>query len=327
MPGTDNRRIIEIIKDLGPYYDQTIVLGYPPTLRTFLLEGIEQGIDWKRYNLKLMIGGEPVSTKWKEYMLELIGSSDLNDIQVTFAMSEIGVVSFETPISALIRQITHQDHALGRKLFGQGAIAALTQYLPQNRWIEAEGEELIMTTAGATPLVRYNTHDLGGVIPYGEMLDTLKEVGYDVPELLKQNGLLLEEVWQWPFFYSKGRSDSISLLGANIYPENLEDFMHKHHRVNDFKIAVHQSSSQRPDFRVYLELREGITLDTEEVTELEARAQSDIHDLLMENNDDYVQSYNEDPEALTPAVEVQEHRTGVFTDTGQKQRHVMKYTE
>jgi len=159
------------------------------------------------------------------------------------------------------------------------------------------------------------------------MLNVMKEAGYDLIEMLKEQGHDHEKIWKWPFFYSKGRSDSVSLIGANIYPENLEDFIHKHHTVNDFKIGVTQSESQRPIFHVYLELRENIQLDDTEREALEAKAHSDILELLIENNEDFEQSYAEDPEVLSPVIEIFEHRSGPFANLAQKQHHVMRYTE
>ena len=326
-PGANNKQILDTIQDIGGYYEQIVITAYPPTARSFLLEGIERGMDWKQYNIKLILGGEPVSSDWKEYVLGLLGSENPDDILVTFPMSEVGILSFETPLAARVRQIAHKDRALSKKLFGTANLAALTQYLPTQRWLDAENGEITITSAGAVPLVRYKSHDMGGVIRYGKMVQALSEAGYDLLAEFEKSGHKREDVWQWPFFYCTGRSNSIALLGAKIYPENLEAFVYAHPEINNFKIHLAHAKSQQPEFRVYLELREKVRLDSEQSQKLAREAAEEIHTLLLSNNEDYEDAFGEEGERVKPQVQVLEHGASYFADAKTKQQHVLEYDE
>ena len=246
---------------------------------------------------------------------------------VIFGMSEVHLVAYETPIASKIRQILYSNRGLRRKLCGNRAVAALCQFNPLTRWIEPINGEVSLTAKAGIPLLRYNTKELGGVIPYGKMVETFKEAGYDLPELLAQDGYTAEDLWQWPFFYSHGRGDCISIMGANIYPDNIENFFNSNHTIHDFKLGVEHNDQELPEFRVYLELREGVTLSDAERLTFERDAKEKIFALLKENNEDYVDALNEDPAAMEPHVSLVSFHEAPFNKKAGKQNHIMKYND
>ena len=65
-------------------------------------------------------------------------------------------------------------------------IPTLFQYNPAGSFIEEINEEIVLTTKNATPLVRYNIHDKGGIIKFREMEEILKKYGYDYKKLIKK---------------------------------------------------------------------------------------------------------------------------------------------
>jgi phenylacetate-coenzyme A ligase PaaK-like adenylate-forming protein len=92
---------------------------------------------------------------------------------------------------------------------------ALFQFDPALVCFEEAGEELVFTADLDIPLVRYNLHDRGKVIPYQEMIRFVKE-------LRIQN----IDGWEYPFLVVSGRSDvAVVIYGAKIYPEQLQKAM------------------------------------------------------------------------------------------------------
>ena len=67
-PGTNPEEILEIVQDVSPHYEQTVMVGYPPFIKTVLDEGLHRGLDWKSLNMKIGLGGEGYSEEWREHV-------------------------------------------------------------------------------------------------------------------------------------------------------------------------------------------------------------------------------------------------------------------
>lgn len=324
-PGVNVKQIIDIVKDIGHNFDQIILIAYPPTARNVIIEGEQAGIDWNRFNPKFVVGGEPISQQWKDFMLEKVGSHRLMDIMVIFGMAEMHIVGFETPIAAVIRRMMYHNRSISRHIFGNHSLASLMQYNPLFRWIEEEDGELVISAKCGVPLMKYRSHDLGGVITFGELSEKLQEAGLDLKEALEQEGYSWNEVWKWPFFYSFGRGDCVSILGANIYPAHIEAFFHKHDHILDYKLAVEHDEAEQSRLVVYLELRSGVELSEEARRYFEEASQAEILQLFINNNDDYADAYHEDPVSMTPLVNVVNYKQGPFNVPQIKQSHIVSY--
>jgi phenylacetate-CoA ligase len=319
-PGANNKEILEIVRDIGDYYDQIVFIAYPPTARNIIVEGIEQGIDWKKYKPKFVVGGEPVSIAWENFILEKVGSKNPSDLMTIFGMAELHVLAFQTPLSTYLRRIFENNPSVTKQIFGEKSLAVLMQFNPLTRWIESQQGELLITALCGQPLVRYNSHDLGGVMTIGSLLEKLKEFGIEnpIPELEKSG----RKVWRWPFFYSFGRGNAISLMGANIYPSEIESYFHSMDLFNDFKIGVTFDNNQSPIFSVLFELRESKNLGQSEKEQFEKDASRDIMNHLRQVNDDYSDAYREEEKVMTPQVIVYNHREGPFSVKKIKQAHI-----
>jgi phenylacetate-CoA ligase len=238
-------------------------------------------------------------------------------------MAEMHLVSFETPLAAAIREELYKRPEVSDKLFGTTTLGALLQFNPSLRWIEEEHGELIITAKTGIPLVRYNSHDLGGVMGFSELLGKLSDEGIVVGDLLNKLNLTLEDAWKWPFFFCHGRGNSVSLMGANIYPANVEKFFQSHHIIHDYKLEVIHSEEQEPRLAVHVELRKNSS-----VTQLEEKifcemAETEILELLLQNNADYADAYSEEPSAMSPLVILYTYSAGPFEQKQMKQHHIV----
>ena len=128
-----------------------------------------------------------------------------------------------------------------------------------------------------------------------------------------------------PFVWIFGRRDAtISLMGANIYPEDVEATIYGEPAmaaaVHSFQLAVVQDESHTPRPGVLLELNEDVTVDDAWRDE---RAEH-LRDGIAALSRDYRTSLAEYPEAMLPVVETFALGTGPFAaDAGRiKQRRI-----
>jgi phenylacetate-CoA ligase len=328
-PGSDIDETLGVIRHLARYFEQTIIVGYPPFIRQLFKKGEETGIDWKAINLLLLPGGEGFSEQYRSHMLDRIGKPDsLTAIVGAFGCSEGMVIGIETPLSIAVRRMATESAALRRDLYGRDLeVQSLIQYSPMGSYLETVDGEIVMTTGGAMPLVRYNTHDMAGAVPFGHVMSVLEAHGCGVDQLTEM-GVVPDYRWTMPFMYTFGRGDSVSVDGAAIYSEGaapalLHPFMHD---ITNWKLAAAEREDGKVQFTVLVELERGLM-----PTEADARARADKYRMvfleeLLEINPDFRSAHRNNPECLTPEVLVYTHGEGPFeSDLGAlKQRHIQR---
>jgi len=325
-PGANVEEVIEIVKNLSNQFDQTVIVGYPPFVKTVVDEGEKEGIDWKALNLRLGLGGEGYSEKWREYMAEKIGLSkkDLMGIAGGYGAADIGMtIGREYPITILIRKLTTRDKKLAKALFGTSELEpSFLQYNPGTCYIEEVKGELVFTVLSGVPLVRYNIHDRGGVRSFEEVISIVKKHGYNIEKELKKYGYTAEDVWHLPFFYVFGRSDgTISVGGANIYPENVDAALYtpKTAMIYTYKLTTifDKNMNIRPAILVELD-RNYRFASKDEINILKNK----LHDIFMktiiEMNGDFRDAFRVDPKCLDLIIKVFPYNSGPFTEDKKK---------
>ncbi len=334
-PGTDIDETLEILSDLAPHYDQSVIVGYPPFVKAAIDEGLRRGVDWPSLRVKVGLGGEGYSEPWRQHVGSLIGvdvTTDLLAVSGGYGAADIGMsVGREYPATVMIRQLCMRDPALAAALFRDGrgrhsTLPSLLQYDPANCYIEDVDGELVFSVLSGIPLVRYNIHDCGGVIDFDTMMGVVRGHGHDLVEELRSRGYGRDQVWELPFFYVYGRSDgTVSIDGANIFPESIQMILSeaRSQEFASFKISVETSPSFGQKLVVSLEhVGEG-PLDENEQRELSNR----YGDLLLEGlrrlNADFRESHDGNP-GVSPVVRVHPRGTGPFAgEDGIKHRYTM----
>ncbi len=333
-PGTNVEEILEIAEDLGPLYDQMVIVGYPPFVKTVLDEGVRRGIDWPAIGVKIGLGGEGYSEPWREHVASMIGVDsrlDLLAVSGGYGAADIGMtVGREYPVTVMIRKMCTDNPEVAQALFrdsrgNHATLPSLLQYNPATCYIESIDHQLAFSVKTGVPLVRYNIGDEGGVITFAEMMDVLKTHDLDPVAMLQKIGYGPEQVWKFPFFYVYGRSDgTVSIVGANVFPENIQSVLADAHDsdVVTFKLKVETGAEFNQRLVISLEHR------AESLTELEeTEASAHYYALLVEGlrkvNTDFRQSHDENPEAADPVVRVHARGTGPFAGhTGIKNRYI-----
>jgi phenylacetate-CoA ligase len=216
-------------------------------------------------------------------------------------------------LSLAIRRTARTDHRLRRALFDDDSrLPMLFQYNPLMHHIETNGaEELIFTITRLnvlSPRIRYNIHDEGGVATFAEMQRRARQVEFDFGELAA--GSRVRNV-PLPFLWVFGRKDAtISVMGANIYPEDIEQALYDDPELarvtHSFLLSLEELSdaSVRPCFS--FEIRGAITpaLETAFAERIPAR--------LRVLNADYREALQEFAGAATPIIRLYPLGVGPF---------------
>jgi phenylacetate-coenzyme A ligase PaaK-like adenylate-forming protein len=218
-PGSNVEEILRVVTALGPQFEQVVLLGYPPFLKSVVDTGLARGVPWPDYRVKLVLAGEVVSEEWRTLVGELLGGGELCfDSASLYGTADAGVLATETPLSIRIRRYLAAHPAAARELFGEPRLPTLAQYDPRSRLFETHDGTLLFTGDNGIPLIRYHIADTGGLTPFEEMLAFLADHGFD-PVAGFDTGRQIREL---PFVHVFGRSQfTVSYFGANIYPENV----------------------------------------------------------------------------------------------------------
>lgn len=217
-PGNNKAEILRVVRELAPHFQQTVLLGYPPFVKDVIDTGINEGLDWPRFQVKTVFAGEVFSEEWRSLIGLRTGSTQACfDSASLYGTADGGVLGNETPYSIAIRRWLARHPVLARELFGESRLPTLVQYDPDSRWFEMHDDgTLVVSAENSVPLLRYHIADQGGLIAFEAMR-----------AFLRQHGAVLELPTDYtprplPFVFVFGRADfTVSYYGANIYPENV----------------------------------------------------------------------------------------------------------
>jgi phenylacetate-CoA ligase len=211
-PGNNKAEIFRVLPELGPHFDQVVLLGYPPFIKDVVDSGVAAGIDWAAFRIKLVLAGEVFSEQWRDLVAARAGIADpVRATASLYGTADAGVLGNETSRSVSIRRFLAGRPDLARQLFGDARLPTLVQYDPASRLFETHEGTLLFSCDGSIPLLRYHIADEGGLMSCSDMLEFCRANGFTP---LDGPGL--------PFLHVFGRSlFTVSFFGANVYPENV----------------------------------------------------------------------------------------------------------
>jgi phenylacetate-CoA ligase len=296
--GPDVGKILHTLDFFGPQYDY-IITGYPPFIKQLYDCAREQNFTWDKYQLSALVGGEGMSEGLRDYLLQGFeqvfsgyGATDL----------EIGIAG-ETPLTVAIRRLARDNLNVKQALFGDDSrLPMIFQYNPVMHYIEVnDNRELIFTITRKSvlsPRIKYNIHDEGGVCRYDQMSKKLKTLGYDIDELTKDEE---NRNIGFPLLWVYGRRDfTISIMGANIYPEDIEQCLYADKELAEITRSFCQAVLEVKDAEVrpafYFEI---IVKPTKE---LKKKFEKSILQKLILLNADFREAWHEYPETLKPEI-------------------------
>jgi phenylacetate-CoA ligase len=318
--GPDVEKIFSTLRFLGPQY-RYLICGYPPFIKHLIDEGQARGFPWSAYRLHALVGGEGMTEELRDYLLTRFesvysgyGATDI----------EIGMAG-ESPVSVALRRIARSRPEVRTALFGDDhRLPMVFQYNPLIHFLETNADgELICTISRLdvlAPRIRYNVHDAGGVIDYDHAATILRGFGLDLGELYSQRGahgpngqLPWSRPVHLPFLWVYGRRDeTISVMGANIYPQDVERLVYGDPRVapyiTSFSLSVVADAAGTPRPGIALELNVGTPENAIDSGALGER----LRDGLAELDLDFRSAVSEFPAAMLPVVTLFPARHGPF---------------
>lgn len=182
-----------LLNKLRRDFDQVILIGEHPFLKTVIEEGAENGVPWQEMRVHVVTGAEYVAEGFRSYVGGYLGL-DFEDpaggmLLVNFGLSELSVsICRECPETIRLRRKASDDPVLRRVLYGCETPVApnIMQYNPGEVFLEtvpgpdAERANLVVTTLDSCrklPLIRYNTGDVAELLSYQDLKSRLAAAG------------------------------------------------------------------------------------------------------------------------------------------------------
>lgn len=325
-PGIQKEEILRAIKRLGGNFDQILIGAYGPFLKDILDDGMRAGIDWKKYNLGFIFSAEGFSETFRDYVLETVGAKDIYRTTLNhYGTVDLGTMSYETPISILIRRMAVEDFDLYKKLFGNiTKLPTLTQYLPELFYFEEQNGSLFCSAFSGLPLVRYDLKDNGGVVNFNEMNERLEASGKNLTQEARK-AKIASTLWKLPFVYVYERSDlSVSLYAFQVYPETIRRALQvknlQKHVTGKFTMMVQYTKQHEQ----YLELHVELKADISATPILKKRIQKYVFAQLLKENSEYRETYKEKGSHLLPRIVLWPYEDSHYFKPGGKQKWVKK---
>ncbi|KAI9206695.1 uncharacterized protein BJ171DRAFT_496608 [Polychytrium aggregatum] len=311
-PGTNVADILRIVQTMSPSFEQTIVVGYPPFVKTVIDAGILAHVHWEQKNIKLVFAGEVFSEEWRDLVRTRAGiKCPETDIVSMYGTADAGVLATETPLSIHIRRLLSRTLEAGddghgkpqteivHKIFGKERLPTLCQYDPCVRWFELTPKQtLALSTIGRSsaawptaPLLRYDIGDDGGCLSYEDMVKTVQDlVGQDpVAHLQTALGDRAPPIRKLPFVWVFGRKMwVVSYFGANVYVENIMVGLEQP-EVASFVTGkfVLQVAEDEESMDSFLQVIVELAPDIPPMTDLAATLSKSIHTHLCRLNSEF----------------------------------------
>ena len=248
--GTDAQAVLRTLEKFGTKY-KYIISAYP-----FFIESLlDLKFSWKKYDIDFITGGDGYSSNWPSKIKKKLKKEAR--IVSGYGCSDIDIgIGLETPFAQKIREKAAKNKKLQNALFGDLTVTPmLFQYDPSMHHIQnsPNGEFTIthLDASVVSPKIKYNVHDIGGAIPFSKMVKILKKL-----EPLLYEKWLRNKPLRLPFLYIAGRSDgTMSLDGANIYPQQIELIIAKHFNKDVKHFKMQRSENQKNPFHILLETK------------------------------------------------------------------------
>ena len=311
-PGIDIAAMLENIADLGPYYEQVVLVGYPPFVKDLLDQAPSAvlGMD-----LRILMAGENISERWRDYILKRIGNeSGAGHTCLIYGTADAGIMGYETPTTIAIRRLARDDRRLGAALFGgQEVQPTFVEYRPDFRFTETDPEGYLLFTVDNTfPLIRYRINDRGRVITAPELEHLLGLPGNDIT--------VRTSAQQAAFIALGQRTDiAATFYSLKIFPESLRSALEENAVsgtvTGKFHLQTHDDEACGQTLRLHVELRAGAAPDAglaPRLTELVVAS-------LLRSNSEYRQLHQSIGSRAQPIVSLHQFGTGDFAP-GNKHR-------
>jgi len=321
-PGIDMENTIKVLENISPNFKQTIIYSYPPFAKD-IIDSLPVRLI-KKYNLRLVVYGEAYTEKWREYVLKKITGWKRKPYYVTSVLgsAEGGLIGMESRACTIIRRIAHKNKGAARKLFNEERVPSVIQFNPMSRFIEISKNNIVLTSMGGLPLIRYDTHDFGNLLTKEYIIQELQD-SFKI-NLESEARRLQALITSLPYLYVFGRADyTASIYGVLIYPETIKDILSSspfsRYLSGKFTISTEEDSNSNQYLNLILETKNGI--DANEV------AIPTIEKLFAEHlrlySSEYAKLLSSAGERVHPKIEIRNYGDEEYFSGKNKQKYLI----
>lgn len=246
--------IIKLIKSLNKNRRQIVIAGYPPFLKDLADAAVAQGIDFKKYHARGVVGGQAISEALREKLIE----SGFSFINSSYGASDLDInIGVETEFEIQLRKAIESNRGLAEDLYGKNkGLPMIFHYDPFNYHIEVTADNELIYTCNrsdrSSPRIRYQLGDQGRVY-----------ASSDVQALLIKHGVFnIKPKINLPLLFVWGRDSAVSYRGAKVSFTDFERAITVLDSNNEWVKRAFYKYEENGDekFEIWIELADGIDL-------------------------------------------------------------------
>lgn len=315
-PGIQKEDIYSVFTELKDYFDQVIFFGYPPFIKDVLEDGkTEHNIWWKEKPIHFMFSSENFSVEFVKYIRKLVGSEKAI-VQSIYASSEAAVIGYGSQLIPRLREIANGNASLKNELFYSNVLPSVHQYNPISKFLEIIKNEIVITSFGMVPLIRYNIHDRGGILSYATVKRNIGNSRDNEDS----------EPIKLPYVYLFGRNDlTATIYGVKVYPENIKEIFRDPNLSKFFsgRFVMNTKFDRNQNQFLSISLERNRMFMKKKISKKEIRKK--IFDVLKENNKEFRTLYKSVPDVIIKISFVREGEKH-FGNIGLKHKYVTNET-
>jgi hypothetical protein len=210
--------LLAIVREVNEIKCQPVLAGYPPFLKDVADQAKAAGIDFKKYRVRGIVGGQAISEALRDKLVEA-GFSRINS---SYGASDLDInIGVETDFEIRLRKFLEKNPEIQKELFGPyRGLPMVFHYDPMNYHIEVGEEDnnrddLLFTcnrSDRSSPRIRYNLGDKGRVFAASDIEAVLVKHGnHDLKPLV-----------DLPLLFVWGRDSAVAYRGCKVAFTDLE---------------------------------------------------------------------------------------------------------
>lgn len=257
---------LDTVKKFSSHFDQTLIVGEPFFIKKLIEQGVQENIDFRALGVNILFAGDWFSESFRQYIAHLMGlrrkDREAGRLYAMMGIAELGLNLFhESYETVRLRHKAQYEPGLMRKLFGVRlkTCPIIYQYYPQRIFLETTGRnELVSSVLDrhfVTPLMRYNSRDIGFLISY----EALKEI------LISESASELIPELKLPLVAIAGRRNRhLTLKGKTVTAEDIMQGLYSFAEAASattgyFVLSSRDTGASRG--RVAIQLKKGVVND------------------------------------------------------------------
>ncbi len=318
-PGIKKEEIFSALKQLAPQYDNVILSGYPPFIKDIIDEAPDAGVDWNKFNARVLFAAESFSEEFRDYICKKAKiKNPLTDTLNIYGSAELGAMAFETPTAIFIRRLALKHQQVYDSIFDHHKLPTFAQYNPLFVIFSARNGEVLISADNVFPMVNYKIGDSGGVYTFDQITDKFSKFGINLEAEAKKAGIALTRM---PFVYVYERSDfTVSFYGANIFPQHIKHALyHKNASskvTGKFTMEVKRDKKHDEMLEINIEMAKGV----KPTAEVRKKLTAEIIKHLVQLNSEYENNYKLMPKRTVPKLRLWQHGHQKYFAPGIKQK-------